>query len=105
MHTRPISVKAVFDRALEMESLVERRAYLDEACAAAPELRQKVEGLLRAYEEAGSFLESPAAGVPAALGGERQGVRVAPRRARVVYTPKKNPLSLRQGEGAGGEGR
>jgi serine/threonine protein kinase/Flp pilus assembly protein TadD len=59
MHTRPISVKAVFDRAVEMASKAERQAYLDEACAAAPELRQKVEALLQAYEEAGSFLESP----------------------------------------------
>jgi tetratricopeptide (TPR) repeat protein/tRNA A-37 threonylcarbamoyl transferase component Bud32 len=59
MHTPPISVKAVFDRAVEMASKAERQAYLDEACAAAPELRRKVEALLQAYEEAGSFLESP----------------------------------------------
>jgi serine/threonine protein kinase/tetratricopeptide (TPR) repeat protein len=61
MHTRDLSVKAVFDRALEMDSAVERQAYLDAACAEAPELRQKVEALLEAYQEAGSFLEAPAA--------------------------------------------
>jgi WD40 repeat protein/serine/threonine protein kinase len=60
MHPRPVNVKAVFGRALEMESAVERMAYLDEACAGAPECRRKVAALLKAYEEAGSFLEAPA---------------------------------------------
>jgi WD40 repeat protein/serine/threonine protein kinase len=54
------SVKAVFDRALEIESASDRKAYLDETCADAPELRQRVEALLDAYEDAGSFLERPA---------------------------------------------
>src|SRR5689334_18073417 len=65
MHARPVSIKAIFDRAMELESAGERNAYLDKACAAAPDLRAKVEALLKAYEEAGSFLESPAV-VPAA---------------------------------------
>lgn len=51
-------VKAEFDRALEIESSTEREAYLAEACAGDLALRQKVEGLLRAYADAGSFLES-----------------------------------------------
>jgi hypothetical protein len=29
MDSQPISVKAIFDRALEMESAIERKAYLD----------------------------------------------------------------------------
>jgi serine/threonine protein kinase/tetratricopeptide (TPR) repeat protein len=61
MDTRTPSAKAVFDKALEMESPAERQAYLDAVCAEAPTLRQKVEALLKAYAEAGSFLESPAA--------------------------------------------
>ena len=56
--SRP-SVKAVFDRALEIDSPAERAAYLDEACADAPDLRLKVEALLQAYVDAGSFLELP----------------------------------------------
>jgi serine/threonine protein kinase len=83
MHARPVSVKAVFDRALEITSAAERRAYLDEACAADPEVRGKVEALLRAYDEAGSFLESP----PAVLGAtvdepvaERPGTVLGPYR-------------------------
>lgn len=58
MDTRRISVKAVFDHAIEIESADDRRAYLDQACADDPDARQKVEALLRAYEEAGSFMES-----------------------------------------------
>ncbi len=60
MEKQPLSVKAVFDRALEIEPAAERKAYLDESCANAPELRQQVEALLVAYEDAGSFLEKPA---------------------------------------------
>ena len=40
----------------------ERAAYLDEACAGAAPLRQRVEELLRASEEAGTFLQEPAPG-------------------------------------------
>src|ERR1700722_20120772 len=55
------TAKAVFDHAHEITSPPERKAYLDQACADAPELRRKVEALLQAYEEAGrSFLEQPA---------------------------------------------
>ena len=38
----------------------DRAAYLDQACADDPALRERVEALLRAQEAAGSFLESPA---------------------------------------------
>src|SRR5688572_26924847 len=61
-----LSVKAVFDRALEIETPIEREAFLAEACADAPDVRQKVEALLRAYAEADSFLESPPIATPAA---------------------------------------
>src|SRR6266481_677014 len=39
-----------------------RAAYLDEACAGDAALRQRVEELLQAGEEAGAFLQEPAAG-------------------------------------------
>jgi serine/threonine protein kinase len=58
-------VREVFDHALELPSVAERRAYLDQACAGDLELRQKVEGLLRAHDEAGSFLEKPPLSGPA----------------------------------------
>jgi serine/threonine protein kinase len=50
-------VKAIFDEALEIASPVERAAYLDRACAGVPELRQKVEQLLKAFSDAGGFLK------------------------------------------------
>jgi hypothetical protein len=50
-------VKAIFDDALEIDSPGERAAYLDRACADVPELRQKVEQLLKAFSDAGGFLK------------------------------------------------
>jgi serine/threonine protein kinase/tetratricopeptide (TPR) repeat protein len=60
MAPSPTSAKAVFDEAIDIASLEERRAYLDRICEGAPDLRQKVEALLAAFQQAGSFLESPA---------------------------------------------
>src|SRR5437016_4509881 len=51
----------IFIAALQKEDPGQRHAYLDEACALQPEVRQQVEKLLRLYEGAGSFLEKPAA--------------------------------------------
>jgi len=48
---------AVFEAALACATPQERAAYLDKACAGQPELRQRVEALLAAHEEASNFLE------------------------------------------------
>src|SRR5262245_25253806 len=53
-----MSVKAIFDHAAELPA-GERRAYLDEACANDPAAREKVEALLKALDQAGSFLQHP----------------------------------------------
>jgi serine/threonine protein kinase/tetratricopeptide (TPR) repeat protein len=52
-------VKALFDEAVEIESPVERAAYLDRECTGAPELRRQVEALLRVHADMGSFLDKP----------------------------------------------
>ncbi len=52
--------RELFIAALQKENLAERQAYLDAACADGPELREQVQGLLRLYEGAGSFLQKPA---------------------------------------------
>ena len=79
----------IFIAALQQEDPAQRQAYLDEACAGRPELRQQVEHLLRLYEGAGSFLEKPAAEAPAtgpfqeaepASSGEAPGTRIGPYR-------------------------
>ena len=51
----------VFDaaRAIPPEG---RAAYLDDACAGDPALRQRVKELLRFEDQAGDFLEEPAPG-------------------------------------------
>ena len=55
------SVKSIFDEAAEIASPADRAAYLESACGGDADLRRKVDALLRALDEAGSFLErSPA---------------------------------------------
>ncbi|WP_425614261.1 protein kinase [Anatilimnocola sp. NA78] len=56
-------VKAVFDRASEIKSPADREAYLAATCANHPDVRQRVEALLHAAADAGSFLEVPLAAV------------------------------------------
>jgi serine/threonine protein kinase/Tfp pilus assembly protein PilF len=46
--------------AVQIEGAAERSAYLDRACASEPALRQRVEALLAAVDQAGSFLQQPA---------------------------------------------
>src|SRR5215213_7511782 len=52
-------VKEIFDGALERQG-DERVAFLDRACDGDADVREEVESLLRSYEVAGSFMESPA---------------------------------------------
>lgn len=52
-------IKTIFHSALEREG-VERRAFLDGACAGDEELRQQVEQLMVSHEAADSFIEQPA---------------------------------------------
>ncbi len=53
--------QTIFTAALERDS-AGRSAFLDEACGNDGELRKRVENLLQLHEEAGDFLEQPAAG-------------------------------------------
>jgi non-specific serine/threonine protein kinase/serine/threonine-protein kinase len=52
-------VEELLDAALELAP-AERRRFLDETCADAPELRREVESLLVCEEKAGGFLDAPA---------------------------------------------
>jgi serine/threonine protein kinase len=61
MDTPARTPKAVFDRAHEIPDPAERQAYVNQACAGDAQLREKVEGLLRAYDQLDTkFLEKPA---------------------------------------------
>ena len=57
MASQEQTVEQLFSAALD-RSPEDRRAFLDRVCVASPELRQRVDELLLANEQAGSFLES-----------------------------------------------
>lgn len=54
------NVESIFSSALKIPSPDERAAYLDEACGQDRNLRKRVEMLLEAQPEVGSFMEQPA---------------------------------------------
>ncbi len=56
----PSPLEAIFFDALEKATPQECAAYLDQACAGDPDLRRRVEKMLAAQAQAGSFLEQPA---------------------------------------------
>jgi serine/threonine protein kinase len=56
----PQSVEGIFVEALTKSPGLERTEFLDIACQHNSELRTRVEALLRAYSDAGSFLNQPA---------------------------------------------
>jgi len=53
----------IFIAALQKDDPAQREAYLAEVCAQRPGLREQIDGLLRLYQDAGSFLEQPAEGL------------------------------------------
>ena len=59
MTGKPNDIEAIYDAALKKRSEAERSAYLDAACGGDAVLRARVESLLRAHDQAGSFLEVP----------------------------------------------
>src|SRR5215472_12994655 len=72
---------AVFSAARRLPA-PERAAYLDQTCAGEPALRQRVEELLRAGEDAEGFLKEPAAGAQ-----RPEGASAATCRTRLVKRP------------------
>ncbi len=58
----PNSIEGLFLLALQKESGEQREAYLDDVCGDDAERRRRVTALLRAYDDAGSFLDTPVGG-------------------------------------------
>jgi serine/threonine protein kinase len=54
-----MSEETIFAAALQKATPAERAAYLEGACADDPELRRRVEALLRAHEQSGDLLDPP----------------------------------------------
>ena len=103
--------RAVFAGALVLTTPEARARYLDDACRGKPELRQRVEALLRAHEEAGAFLEEPGGAVRNAECGVRSGespelVRTIRVSGALTEKPgdKIGPYKLLQQIGEGGCG-
>src|SRR4029079_6484850 len=59
MPSETLDEKAIFNVARQIGSPDARAEYLRQACGADSGLRERVQVLLRAYEEQASFLESP----------------------------------------------
>ncbi len=51
--------ETIFEQALRIDSPEERAEFLDQACAARPQLRGQVEALLNAHQQTAGILESP----------------------------------------------
>jgi eukaryotic-like serine/threonine-protein kinase len=64
MPVRPATdqIESILASAVDIESAVERRQFVERACAGDAELRRRVEELVENHFHAGSFLERPAVG-------------------------------------------
>lgn len=69
MTEQQLNVESIFDHAVEIDLPEQRQAYLDEACGKDEPLRRRIEALLRADRDAGSFLEKPPEGLAATIVG------------------------------------
>jgi serine/threonine protein kinase len=103
------AVESIFLAALGKGSVVERAAYLNEACAGDEDLRRRVERLLDAYPKVGSFLEEPAvppAPSPSAepIGEESGATTLPPRPITEGPGTQIGPYKLLQQIGEGGMG-
>jgi len=62
MGKHPVDIKLIFGEALEKKTAGERAAYLDKVCGNNTDLRNKIEALLKAYEDADDVPEAPIIG-------------------------------------------
>ncbi len=94
MTNREQAAEQLFGEALSLRP--ERRsAFLDRACGKAPELRQRVEELLRENDKIGSFLAEPLVGpgAPSALliGDTVSHYRIVEKLAAVAWASSTKP--------------
>jgi eukaryotic-like serine/threonine-protein kinase len=104
MANDPRQVQAVFLQALDVPP-DQRPTFLDRECGGDGDLRRRVEGLLRAHGQSGSFLDHPAAVLdPAAMRDTLLGEADSPTQADIVTGGQVGPYRLLQKLGEGGMG-
>ena len=62
--------KAIFGEAIGLEAGAARSAFLDRACDGQRQLREEIDALLLAWENAGDFLDRPAASIVGAFSSD-----------------------------------
>jgi WD40 repeat protein/serine/threonine protein kinase len=92
----------IFTAALQIADPVERAAFLDQACVNDSALRQRIDALLQAHENAGSFLKKPEVAGEATIGAND----AAPANADLTEKPgtRIGPYKLLKLLGEGGMG-
>jgi serine/threonine protein kinase len=60
-----MSERTIFIAALDIDDPAGRRAYVDESCRGNPDMRKRVEALIRSHEQAAGFLNSAPPGIEA----------------------------------------
>jgi WD40 repeat protein len=88
--------RTVFLSALEKQDPAQRQEYMDEACAGDPDLRNRIETLLRANEREGKFLDVPAPEQLGLAGATEEDASVAVEgvHSLAFLTPSDKPGSL-----------
>jgi eukaryotic-like serine/threonine-protein kinase len=61
-HEKPTSLRAIFSEALQIADPAERQQFLSRACGSDFDVRQRIESLLKAQDEADDFPGAPAVG-------------------------------------------
>ena len=87
----PNRAQAVFLAALSQPAPADRLRYLDEACGPDVELRQRVELLLRAHDDPGSFLGMPAADPGATADPQPDRVEAPAGTVDAAVDPRRRP--------------
>src|SRR5205814_38743 len=86
----------IFEAALQHATREKRAAYLNEACGDNTRLRERVEALLKAHDQAGEFLEQTPAGVSEKTFVVTTGM-VPDRMSRGPHWPLQTPRESRRG--------
>src|SRR5262245_53433762 len=94
--------RQLFEQALEITGAVERAAFLDRHCVDQPMLREQVEDLLRAHEQAAHFLDEPHPAVEANKATTPLGQKPRPTDAAGTVIAGKYKLLQRIGQGGMG---